>query len=188
MTTGAVQDPALQVLDLRLSDLRQLFNSMDPAPFRERDLDLEAEDYIVSWSREMPAGSRLALDVHLGHDPATADEAKLIGEAVHEHFSRCAQASRRRLRQLFRTGRVSLVIGVAFLAAAIALAQLVRQLIASEGTAWLMSESLIIGGWVALWRPMEIFLYDWWPIRADIKLFDRLGAMDVRLRSAREAG
>ncbi|MGA7532679.1 MAG: hypothetical protein WCB50_13625 [Pseudolabrys sp.] len=24
-----------------------------------------------------------------------------------------------------------------------------------------MQESLIIVGWVAIWRPIEIFLYDW---------------------------
>ena len=27
-------------------------------------------------------------------------------------------------------------------------------------------ESLLIGGWVAMWRPLEVFLYDWWPISA----------------------
>ena len=44
----------------------------------------------------------------------------------------------------------------------------------------LIQDSLVIGAWVALWRPLEIFLYDWWPIRAEARLFDRLGEMDVR--------
>ena len=39
----------------------------------------------------------------------------------------------------------------------------------------------IIGGWVALWRPMEIFLYDWWPLAARIRLLDRLARMSTRL-------
>jgi hypothetical protein len=39
---------------------------------------------------------------------------------------------------------------------------------------------MIIGGWVAMWRRLEIFLYDWWPIRSERKLFDRLSAMPVR--------
>jgi hypothetical protein len=39
----------------------------------------------------------------------------------------------------------------------------------------------VIGAWVALWRPLEIFLYDWWPIRAEARLFDRLGSMDVQV-------
>ena len=44
-----------------------------------------------------------------------------------------------------------------------------------------LRESLVIGGWVAMWRPMEIFLYDWWPIRANARLADRLSAMSVRI-------
>jgi len=44
----------------------------------------------------------------------------------------------------------------------------------------LLRESMVIGGWVALWRPLEIFLYDWWPILAERKLYDRLSVMPVR--------
>ena len=52
----------------------------------------------------------------------------------------------------------------------------------------MVKESFVIGGWVALWRPLEIFLYDWWPILAEARLFDRLGEMDVRLVGADHAG
>ena len=31
---------------------------------------------------------------------------------------------------------------------------------------------------------MGIFLYDWWPIRAEARLLDRLGKMDVQLLDA----
>jgi hypothetical protein len=48
--------------------------------------------------------------------------------------------------------------------------------------------SLSIGGWVAMWRPMEVFLYDWWPIRAEARLFDRLAAMPVRISHASDTG
>jgi hypothetical protein len=43
----------------------------------------------------------------------------------------------------------------------------------------LFRESLLIGGWVAMWRPLELFLYDWWPIRAEARLYDRLSDMPV---------
>jgi hypothetical protein len=45
----------------------------------------------------------------------------------------------------------------------------------------LMREGMVIGGWVAMWRPLEIFLYDWWPIRAERRLFDRLAMMPVQI-------
>lgn len=168
-------------LELHLGEMRQIFNSMDPAPFRERDLDPKASDYIIDWAEETPKGQPLALCVSLSREqPAAGDEA-LLGGAVRDYFKGRAAAKRRELSQLFRTGRISLFIGLAFLAAAILLAEALAGLISKEGWAWLAKESLIIGGWVALWRPLEIFLYDWWPIRARARLYDRLGAMQVRL-------
>ncbi len=32
-----------------------------------------------------------------------------------------------------------------------------------------------------MWRPLEVFLYDWWPIRAEGGLLQRLSAMPVRI-------
>jgi hypothetical protein len=168
--------PGGAVLDLRLGEPRQLFNSMDPAPFRERDLDPKATEYIVDWASEAPAGAALAMVVHLGtHTP----DAELIGAAVREYFQRRAVAKRRELSKLFKVGRISLVIGLAFLGVAIAAGEALAGMISTEGYAWLAKESLVIGGWVALWRPLEIFLYDWWPLRAQARLYDRLGCMRV---------
>ena len=45
----------------------------------------------------------------------------------------------------------------------------------------IIREGLLIVGWVAMWRPLEVFLYDWWPIRAEAHLFDRLSTMPVRI-------
>ena len=98
---------------------------------------------------------------------------------MREYFQRRAVAKRRELSKLFKVGRISLVIGLAFLAVAIVVGEALAGMISKEGYAWLVKESLIIGGWVALWRPLEIFLYDWWPLRAQAKLFDRLGRMQV---------
>ena len=32
-----------------------------------------------------------------------------------------------------------------------------------------------------MWRPLEVFLYDWWPILGEVRLFDRLSQMPVRI-------
>ena len=42
------------VIEVRVAELRQLFNAIDPSPFRERDLDPRAETFIVDWARELP--------------------------------------------------------------------------------------------------------------------------------------
>ena len=167
------------VLELSVGELRQLFNAMDPAPFRERDLDPNAEDYIVAWAREASRTAPLALRVTISREPVTAASTQVLRDSVHGYFALRAMATRKQLRQLFRVGRVSLVIGLVFLAFAIVLGEFVAGFASKESYSGIIKESFVIGGWVALWRPLEIFLYDWWPIRAQAKLFDRLGVMDV---------
>ena len=172
------------VLDLHLGELRQIFDSLDPAPFRQRDLDPKASEYIVDWARESPADRPLAIVVHLSGQPVAAGDGLMLGDAVREFYRGRAAATRQDLSRLFRTGRISLVIGLAFLAMAIVVGEALAALISKESYAGLLQESLIIGGWVALWRPLEIFLYDWWPVRAQARLYDRLAAMKVSLRGA----
>lgn len=176
-----VDDAFAAVLELRLGDLQQLFDSLDPAPFRERDLDPKAAAYIVDWAQEQPSHARLALVVHLGQRGDAS--AATLDDAVHEYFRRRAVATRRRLRKLFRTGRISLAIGLAFLLIAIVVGEYVGGMFSKARYGRLVEESLVIGGWVALWHPMGIFLYEWWPIAAEARLYDRLSAMNVTVFS-----
>jgi hypothetical protein len=46
----------------------------------------------------------------------------------------------------------------------------------------LIAESLIILGWVVNWRPLEIFLYEWRPIRRDANLFRRLATARIKVQ------
>jgi hypothetical protein len=169
------------VLELHVAELRQLFNSMDPAPFRQRDLDPKAQDYIVDWAREVPAARPLALVVRIDGQPAPPEAISMLRDAIGEYFRQRAQATRRQLRRMLRLGRISLVIGLAFLAMAFFVGELIGGFIDQERYSRLIQESLVIGGWVALWRPLEIFLYDWWPIREETRLYDRLSTMNVDL-------
>ena len=180
---GDTFPPGCAVLDVRLPELNRIFDALDPAPFRERDLDPKAEDYLVEWARELPAGMPLGVTVHLTGEVPTAEDARMLRQAIHEHFARRARSTRRQLRQLLRIGRKSLVIGLAVLAVAMIIGELVSGLVGRYDYGEIIGHSLLIGGWVALWRPFEILLYDWWPIRAEAQLFDRLSELHLRLRS-----
>jgi hypothetical protein len=60
---GDVIPMGSRVIEVRVAELRQLFNAIDPSPFRERDLDPRAEEFIVEWARELPRDAPLALRV-----------------------------------------------------------------------------------------------------------------------------
>jgi hypothetical protein len=174
--------PKCSVIEVHVGELKQLFNSIDPSPFRNKDLDPKAEEFIVGWAKDLPRDATLALVVDLDREAGLPDEAAVLRDAIHEFFSQRAQAYRRRLHELFRVGRTSLVIGLVALASAIALGDFLAALMKGTRIGEIVRESLTIGGWVSMWRPLEVFLYDWWPIRNEVRLSDRLAAMPVRIR------
>jgi len=104
-----------------------------------------------------------------------------------EYFAQRAKATRRNLRDLFRRGRISLAIALAFLATSIVIGDAIAAYFNESRPAEVDREGFLIGGWVAMWRPIEVFLYDWWPIRAEARLFDRLSNMPVRIDSESSA-
>ena len=168
-------------IEVFVDRIEQLFNSMDPSPFHEKDLDHDAEEFIISWAKELPRKDPLALVVHVNQLPAHGDARKLVETAVHNYFAYRAKISRLEFRYLLRQGRLSLVIGLAFLGACLFTSQLLLR--KESGTlAVVLRESLTIGGWVAMWRPMEIFLYDWWPLRRAGRLFEKMSRMHVEVR------
>jgi hypothetical protein len=171
---------------LRLRDLAQLFNSMDPSPFVDRDLDADAEEFIMSWARELPADPDLELVIELTL-PAAVDRIAGVEDAVRRYFATRAAIKRLEFGHLMRRGRLSLAVGSVFLAACLLLGQLVAR--SSLGAfADIVREGLTIAGWVALWRPLEIYLYDWWPLYEERGRLDRLAKIHVRIVMSQPAG
>jgi hypothetical protein len=175
------------VIEVRVAELRQLFNAIDPSPFLGRDLDPKAEEFIVGWSKESPPTAKLALLIYLDRPAGLPNESAVLKDAIHEYFSQRALATRRRLRELFRIGRTSLAIGLAFLAFSILVGDFVASRLKGGGIVEIVRESFLIGGWVAMWKPLEVFLYDWWPIRREARNYDRLAMMPVQIQYMNDA-
>src|SRR4051812_26126559 len=179
-SVGDAIPPNCELIEVRVTELRLLFNPIDPSPPAEKDLEAKAEEFIVAWARSAKRDAELALKIDVDK-PALREEASTVGAAVHEFFRQRSLSSDRRLSRLLWLGRTSLLIGLAFLAVAVTVASLVDSALGDQPVGALIRETLVIGGWVAMWRPLEIFLYDWWPIRAERKLYSRLSRMPVRV-------
>ncbi len=172
-------------IELRLNELSQLFNSMDPTPFHHRDLDRDAEQFIESWALEFPQASRFHITVHLARMPPE-DPTALVTEAIRNYFDYKAGITRRLVKVLLLEGRVSLVIGIAFLSTCLVVADLLTPH-ASGTFLKILRESLTIGGWVAMWRPMQVFLYEWWPLARRGRIYRNLGRARVQVVPIRAA-
>ncbi len=160
-------------LALRVREVAQLFNSMDPTPFLNKDLDPEANTFIETWATGYPSSSRFHITIHLEQWPQTGDPTEMLTGGIHNHFAYKAEQTHKALRLLLKQGRMSMAIGIIFVALCLFAADFIGGLGSGAGYN-IARESLTIVGWVAMWRPLQIFLYDWWPLRRQILLYQRL--------------
>ena len=152
---------------------------MDPSPFHEKDLDQDAEEFIVSWIQEFPLRESVSLVVHVNQAQENAQG--VIETAVHNYFAYRAKLNRLEFHRLLKQGRLSLIIGLAFLGVCL----LVEEIFLPQPQSTLsilLWQSLVVAGWVAMWRPMQIFLYDWWPLRRTGQLYEKLSRMRVEVK------
>ena len=175
-------EAAENLIEIRVTDIAQLFHTLDPFPFREKDLAYEAEDYIVSWAREMPGNRPFRIVVHIPDNESQRRASRDLVEAFNRYFAGRAVVIQRDLNELFRIGRRSLAIGASILAACFLLAHLAGSYPTETPFRRLVEESFLILGWVANWRPLEIFLYDWWPLAHRRDLHRRLSVATVESR------
>jgi hypothetical protein len=174
---------APNAIQIRVDEVSQLFNTLDPFPFRERDLDKDAEDFIVGWARELPKRHRIEIVIHVPDIEKQNVTASQVTEALNRYFDYRAGALTLDLKGLFRVGRLSLFIGLTVLAICLILGRLVIHFFGEGELGRYLNEGLIILGWVANWKPIEVFLYEWWPVAQRRSLYRRLAEASVEMRS-----
>ncbi len=171
------------LIEIRLREVRQLFHTLDPAPFREKDLDEAAEQYLLEACREAGGTHRpLRLIIYLPQPEAQSEAALTLEDAVHNYFAYRERQLRADIMRLLRFGAISFVIGLGFLMACLGLRHwLLAQPLAIDRS--IVAEGLLILGWVAMWRPTEALLYDWWPLTWRRGLLRRLASIRLEIRA-----
>ena len=165
MQTHSTPDPA-QTIDHLNSFLRGELSAVES--YRLALDRLEPSEYratLVQCSRSHQERARLLTEAIVGRGGEPAESSGAWGSLV-------------RLLE-----RSALAIGAAVLCACLVASQLAPQFIANATLARIIEESLILVGWVANWRPIEIYLYDWWPIRRRAQLYRRIAAAPVIVKA-----
>lgn len=168
-------------IDVTIESIDRLFHVLDPSPGVERDLDELVESYVLASARELP-GRDFKLVFHVpSSEVPRGPLAGALARAVTTYFGSRRDEEARKLTSLMREGRQALVIGLAFLFACGALGWVALQQF-SDPLGSFLDEGLLIIGWVALWRPVEMLLYDWRPIWREKKMLDKLANVPVEFR------
>jgi hypothetical protein len=168
------------LIEITLSSVIQLFNSYDPAPFHDKELNSAAEHYIVDTIKDFPKKTAFKIIIYLPPDIAITERAQKIPQAIHNHFAYKMLVQDRRFRERFRHGRFTLLIGLSFLAIALFARQAVSH-IDDQLYARVFSDALLIIGWAAMWEPITVLLYELWPIIQQKHTYEKISTMDIEV-------
>jgi hypothetical protein len=158
---------------LHLRDIGDLLKP-DSSPLSEEVITPEAESYIIRKAKQLGAKEPLRLAIKLPAPIANAANKSGLAEAITSHFRNAASREAVDIRELFRNGCKALVMGLLVLSTCLFLAWIYTDRLSERPIARLLQESFVILGWVSMWRPIEIFLYEWLPLVRRRNLFLRL--------------
>ena len=172
------------IIEVGVKNSRQLFNERDPAPFRERDLDQQFVTYIVSAVEEFSLRTKMKIRILTADENDLKPENSLIiREAIRTYFEYESKLTKADLRKRHRTARYFFLIGTITLVACLSVAEFASTFKSLPAVANIVSVGFVITGWVAMWRPIEVLLYDWWPVREKRLYFDKIATTEVEVVS-----
>jgi hypothetical protein len=178
-------DPAPGVVRIQLESLDLLFQSPTIDPFSASYDGLSGMDQLELamkryWSRDTPDVTALELVVPAAQ--ATDEHHAATRQAILGWCDAQTEVTRNLLSVMGKERRRAWQVGGLFFAACFAVATGLETIPALSGLGGtLVSETIIIAGWVGVWHPLDLSLYAWWPHSFRLQRLQRVRRLDIRL-------
>lgn len=160
-------------IEVRIKSALQLFDARDPAPFRERDLDDDFVEYITASAREFSLSSPLKIVIYIEESETKDLPRDSIREAIHSYLTYRIDLQRGDLKSFMKRAQLFLLIGLLILVSCISVAQNLN-VPAPPGAIGILREGIVIFGWVSIWKPIELMLFDWYPLFEKLRFYKKL--------------
>ena len=171
-------------ITVHLHDLSELFTAPSGDPFSDEISLVSGMDWILDelTPHTLGWGARTKTTIVLpkgGLDPSLATKTHV---AVKRYCQYKIRHNQHALVALRWQGVKALQMGIVFLAVSLLLSAFLSGISFVPGfLGTLLSNGLVIVGWVSLWRPIEIFLYEWWPYWRENQLYTHMMNMQIVL-------
>lgn len=165
-------------LEIEIQFARQLFDERDPAPFRQKDLDDDAVEYLITSMQEISVEKVGKLFIYITDDLDASLTKEDIIQAFHKYFKYQSELTEQKIKTILTIGFKSLLIGLTFLVGATTASLLLK----SDTESFLnkfLKEGLLLLGWVSMWKPINTFLYEWWPYAEIKQIHEKLSQIEI---------
>lgn len=168
-------------IEVRVKNSQQLFDVRDPAPFRERDLDDDFAEYIFASAREFSISTPLKIVIYIQEPESQGLSKESIREAIHSYLAYQIDLRQWDLKTFIKRAQLFLFIGFVILILCLSLAQSLN-VPSPPGIIGVLHEGLVIFGWVSIWKPIELILFDWYPLYEKIRFYRKLLSTEIDIR------
>jgi len=165
------------IIDISIESIGDLFNTFDKnATFTRRELDQDFVDYIIDCVKEL--GSQKFIIRVIVEKEYNMLQENILRKALANHFGFLHQAERKNFFREILKFLGLLILGVILLSTV----SIYKIPDAPEVELWkkILSEGVVIAGWVAFWEATTSLIFGWSPIYNRAKVLSRI--IDAELR------
>lgn len=171
------QQPVIILHVQRAEDI--LFKSAIPFSDK-RLLNPDADEFLIEEAEDLPVKNDITLFIHAEEKDPASEEA--IVEAIHKHFAYRSRKVETQIKNILKLGWKSLLVSFVFLVFMFFIAKAITTFLPENALMITFRELFIILGWVALWRPADLLLYEWRSYKRKAKLLARLAHCKVEFQ------
>jgi len=170
------------VIDIQIDDIDQMYDKRDPTPFKKKDLDDDAYEYILTSAYEIGKTKYNKIKIIIKDQPSE-ERVSSLKYAIKDFFEYRQYITYKKFKNILFQGLKSLIIGLLFLAFSIAFANSSYQFIDNSFFKEFFKELCLLIGWVSMWKPVNIFLYEWWPLRDQFQHLKSLSRCEIEIKT-----
>ncbi|MFZ3230991.1 MAG: hypothetical protein WA160_12355 [Pseudobdellovibrio sp.] len=170
-------------IEVRIKNPLQLFDARDPAPFRERDLDDHFVEYIMASANEFSTNTALKIVIYIEETETAELPRDSIREAIHSYLSYRIDLQRSELKTFMKRAQLFLLIGIFILILCLSVAQSLVIPI-PPGPIGILRDGIVIFGWVSIWKPIELILFDWYPLFEKLRFYKKILGTEIDIKFA----
>jgi hypothetical protein len=171
-------------MTLHLEDVRDLFSTPAPDPFSANVRYTSGIDEVITILKPTVLRKKTRATLYLPLEQDAPDTTRRLTDAVRRYCLARIADKKNDMASLRWQGLKALQSGMPFLAVCLFVSTFAEGSNAlPELAKRVLGEGFLIAGWVALFHPIELLIYDWWPHNRQIHLYQNLMNMEIVVKA-----
>ncbi|MBI4512146.1 MAG: hypothetical protein HY698_21110 [Deltaproteobacteria bacterium] len=164
------------VVEIAVEHYDDLFNTLDRAPYRRRDLSPDLKQFLRECSTWIPLPQPFAIEFKVSRDRRDDQREKEVVAGIRNYFAYLTQVIRTEVR--LQRKKIAAFVALSFFFLTMTLV-LGRLLDASRIFSAFLLNGLTVGGWVFMWEALSIAFIRRLDVGAELARHDRLVRADI---------